>query len=129
MRPGITGLWKVEARHDPDFDRWVERDLAYIDSWSPWLDIVILLPADDPRGGRPIREYVVPLDDSSLRAEAIPHRSTAARPGESKATASQELAENPAGPVRGHAEQPHGVVTADLVVLVEKGSYESPVLI
>lgn len=42
MKPGITGLWQVEARHDPDFDRWVERDLSYIDRWSPWLDARIL---------------------------------------------------------------------------------------
>jgi exopolysaccharide biosynthesis polyprenyl glycosylphosphotransferase len=43
MRPGITGLWQVEARHEPEFDRWVERDLAYIDRWSPLLDLKILL--------------------------------------------------------------------------------------
>ena len=43
MRPGLTGLWQVEARQDPDFDRWVERDLAYIDGWSLWLDLKILL--------------------------------------------------------------------------------------
>lgn len=43
MKPGITGLWQVEARHDPDFDRWVERDLLYIDGWSLWLDFKIIL--------------------------------------------------------------------------------------
>ena len=43
MKPGITGLWQVEARHEPAFDRWVERDLAYIDQWSLLLDIKILL--------------------------------------------------------------------------------------
>jgi exopolysaccharide biosynthesis polyprenyl glycosylphosphotransferase len=42
MKPGITGLWQVEARRDPDFDRWVERDLSYIDRWSLWLDLRIL---------------------------------------------------------------------------------------
>ena len=42
MKPGITGLWQVEARTDPDFDRWVARDLAYIDGWSIWLDLRIL---------------------------------------------------------------------------------------
>ena len=48
MKPGITGLWQVEARHEPDFDRWVEHDLVYIDGWSIWLDLKILartLPA------------------------------------------------------------------------------------
>ncbi len=43
MKPGITGLWQVEARHEPEFDRWVERDLAYIDRWSLLLDVKILL--------------------------------------------------------------------------------------
>ena len=42
MKPGITGLWQVSARHDPDFDRWVERDLEYIDRWSLWLDVKIM---------------------------------------------------------------------------------------
>ena len=55
MKPGITGLWQVEARHDPDFDRWVEHDLVYIDDWSIWLDLKILartLPAMLVHGGR-----------------------------------------------------------------------------
>jgi exopolysaccharide biosynthesis polyprenyl glycosylphosphotransferase len=55
MKPGITGLWQVEARHDPDFDRWVEQDLVYIDDWSIWLDLKILartLPAMLAHGGR-----------------------------------------------------------------------------
>ncbi len=55
MKPGITGLWQVEARHEPDFDRWVEHDLIYIDGWTIWLDIKILaktLPALLAHGGR-----------------------------------------------------------------------------
>ena len=48
MKPGMTGLWQVGARHSPEFDRWVEQDLDYIDSWSLWLDFKIIartLPA------------------------------------------------------------------------------------
>jgi len=41
MKPGITGLWQIEARRDPDFDSWVQRDLEYIDHWSLWLDTKI----------------------------------------------------------------------------------------
>jgi len=55
MKPGITGLWQVEARQEADFDRWVERDLLYIDGWSIWLDLKILLrtvPAVLMREGR-----------------------------------------------------------------------------
>jgi lipopolysaccharide/colanic/teichoic acid biosynthesis glycosyltransferase len=43
MKPGITGLWQVAARREEDFDRWVELDLAYIDRWSVWLDLQIIL--------------------------------------------------------------------------------------
>jgi exopolysaccharide biosynthesis polyprenyl glycosylphosphotransferase len=43
MKPGITGLWQVAARGDDDFDRWVALDLAYIDRWSVWLDLKIML--------------------------------------------------------------------------------------
>lgn len=43
MRPGITCLWQISGRNDVDFDRWMELDLEYIDSWSPLLDLKILL--------------------------------------------------------------------------------------
>jgi len=43
MKPGMTGLWQVSARREEDFDRWVELDLAYIDRWSLWLDLKIML--------------------------------------------------------------------------------------
>jgi exopolysaccharide biosynthesis polyprenyl glycosylphosphotransferase len=42
MKPGITGLWQISARNDPEFQRWMELDLEYIDRWSPWLDLSIL---------------------------------------------------------------------------------------
>lgn len=42
MKPGITGLWQIRGRREPEFDRWVETDLEYIDSWSFWLDLKIL---------------------------------------------------------------------------------------
>ena len=55
MKPGITGLWQVTARHEPEFDRWVELDLEYIDRWSLLLDLKIMLrtlPAIVTQGGR-----------------------------------------------------------------------------
>jgi exopolysaccharide biosynthesis polyprenyl glycosylphosphotransferase len=43
MKPGITGLWQVSGRNLLDFDDWMKMDLAYIDHWSLWLDLKILL--------------------------------------------------------------------------------------
>jgi exopolysaccharide biosynthesis polyprenyl glycosylphosphotransferase len=43
MKPGMTGLWQIGARREPEFDHWVEKDLEYIDSWSLWLDLKIMV--------------------------------------------------------------------------------------
>ena len=44
VRPGITCLWQISGRNEiRDFDEWVKMDLEYIDNWSLWLDIKILL--------------------------------------------------------------------------------------
>ncbi len=43
VKPGLTGLWQVSGRNQVDFDEWMQLDLQYIDSWSLWLDIKILL--------------------------------------------------------------------------------------
>ncbi len=43
MKPGLTCLWQVSGRNQLDFDRWMQLDLEYIDSWSPMLDFKILL--------------------------------------------------------------------------------------
>ncbi|MDH3522129.1 MAG: sugar transferase [Acidobacteriota bacterium] len=42
MRPGLTCLWQISGRSDVDFERWMQLDLEYIDSWSPLLDLKIL---------------------------------------------------------------------------------------
>jgi exopolysaccharide biosynthesis polyprenyl glycosylphosphotransferase len=43
MKPGLTCLWQVSGRSEVDFDRWMALDLKYIDTWSPLLDLKILL--------------------------------------------------------------------------------------
>lgn len=43
VKPGITCLWQVSGRNDVDFHRWIDLDLQYIDNWSFWLDLRILL--------------------------------------------------------------------------------------
>ena len=40
--PGMTGLWQVEARKDPSFERYVNLDSKYVRNWSIWLDFTIL---------------------------------------------------------------------------------------
>lgn len=42
VKPGITGLWQVSARHDEDFDNRAALDLSYIERWSVWLDLAII---------------------------------------------------------------------------------------
>ena len=43
MKPGITCLWQISGRSNLDFDRWMALDLKYIDTWSPMLDLKILV--------------------------------------------------------------------------------------
>jgi len=44
VRPGMTCLWQVRGRNRiSNFDDWVRMDLEYIDTWSLWLDVKILL--------------------------------------------------------------------------------------
>jgi exopolysaccharide biosynthesis polyprenyl glycosylphosphotransferase len=44
IKPGITGMWQVSGRNAiKDFDEIVKLDLKYIDLWSIWLDIVIIV--------------------------------------------------------------------------------------
>ncbi len=43
VRPGITCLWQISGRSDLCFEKWMELDMHYIDNWSLWLDLKILL--------------------------------------------------------------------------------------
>lgn len=44
VKPGLTCLWQVKGRNKiSDFKEWVRLDLEYIDNWSIWLDLRILL--------------------------------------------------------------------------------------
>ncbi len=42
VAPGITGLWQVEARANPSFDRYIALDLHYVENWSLFIDLKIL---------------------------------------------------------------------------------------
>jgi lipopolysaccharide/colanic/teichoic acid biosynthesis glycosyltransferase len=42
-KPGMTGLWQVTARSRVNFDEMVRLDLQYARTWSPWMDLKILM--------------------------------------------------------------------------------------
>ncbi len=44
FRPGLTGIWQVSGRNDvKDFDDVMKMDLQYIQEWSTYLDIKLIL--------------------------------------------------------------------------------------
>jgi exopolysaccharide biosynthesis polyprenyl glycosylphosphotransferase len=44
VKPGLTCLWQISGRNQiSDFKEWVRLDLEYIDNWTLWLDLKILL--------------------------------------------------------------------------------------
>jgi exopolysaccharide biosynthesis polyprenyl glycosylphosphotransferase len=43
VKPGLTGLWQVSGRYRLSFQQMVQLDIYYIENWSPWLDLKIIL--------------------------------------------------------------------------------------
>jgi len=43
VKPGITCIWQVSGRSNLPFHKWLELDLEYIDNWSLFLDLKLLL--------------------------------------------------------------------------------------
>ena len=43
VRPGVTGLWQVEARDNPSFSAYRYLDVFYVDNQSLALDLTILI--------------------------------------------------------------------------------------
>jgi lipopolysaccharide/colanic/teichoic acid biosynthesis glycosyltransferase len=42
-KPGVTGLWQVAGRKEVEWSERMQMDLRYVESWSPTLDLVILV--------------------------------------------------------------------------------------
>ncbi|HLU50141.1 MAG TPA: sugar transferase, partial [Planctomycetota bacterium] len=42
-RPGLTCFWQISGRNEIDFEDWMRLDLRYIDNWSLWLDVELIL--------------------------------------------------------------------------------------
>ncbi len=43
VKPGLTGLWQVSGRYRLSFQQMVQLDIYYIENWSLWLDLKIIL--------------------------------------------------------------------------------------
>jgi Undecaprenyl-phosphate galactose phosphotransferase WbaP len=43
VRPGITGLWQVSGRSTTTYAERIALDTYYVQNWSPWLDLYILI--------------------------------------------------------------------------------------
>jgi Undecaprenyl-phosphate galactose phosphotransferase WbaP len=43
VKPGMTGMWQVSGRNDTGYGSRVALDEYYINNWSPWLDIYIII--------------------------------------------------------------------------------------
>ncbi len=41
--PGVTGVWQISGRSNLGFDEMVKLDLYYVDNWSLWMDLAILM--------------------------------------------------------------------------------------
>lgn len=58
VKPGVTGLWQVEARDLPSFDLYRRYDLLYVQSWSVPLDLAIIARTAVVVGMRGLRAVV-----------------------------------------------------------------------
>ncbi len=43
VTPGITCIWQISGRSNLPFEKWLELDLEYIENWTLWLDLKILI--------------------------------------------------------------------------------------
>jgi lipopolysaccharide/colanic/teichoic acid biosynthesis glycosyltransferase len=57
VKPGITGLWQVEARDSPSFDAYRRLDLFYVDNWTLIGDLDIMLDTLEHMLGRLIGSF------------------------------------------------------------------------
>jgi exopolysaccharide biosynthesis polyprenyl glycosylphosphotransferase len=43
VRPGVTGLWQVEANHKASFEEYRRLDIFYVDNWSVAMDLAVMI--------------------------------------------------------------------------------------
>ena len=71
VRPGMTGLWQIEARDNPSFDAYLRLDLFYVQNWSLPLDLLIMLGTIDHIVLRPLMKVIYRREDERLRQVAL----------------------------------------------------------
>jgi exopolysaccharide biosynthesis polyprenyl glycosylphosphotransferase len=75
MRPGITGLWQIEARDNPSFWAYRRLDLSYVDTWSFGLDLEILATTAHSvmvRAVRPVWKRIARRGTNRPRPTSVP---------------------------------------------------------
>jgi exopolysaccharide biosynthesis polyprenyl glycosylphosphotransferase len=55
VRPGVTGLWQVEANHKASFEEYRRLDLFYVDNWSVAMDVAVMIDTVPVIGRRALR--------------------------------------------------------------------------
>jgi exopolysaccharide biosynthesis polyprenyl glycosylphosphotransferase len=55
VRPGVTGLWQVEANHKASFEEYRRLDLFYVDNWSIPMDLAVMIDTVPVLGRRALR--------------------------------------------------------------------------
>ncbi len=96
VKPGITGLWQVEARDSPSFDAYRRLDLFYVDNWTVMGDFEIMLDTFEHLFGRIVRSIRGETHQVATIAEAahstsVPIDLAGARSGASTPAVSRPL--------------------------------------
>ena len=92
--PGMTGLWQISGRSNLTFDDLVRLDFYYIENWSIWLDISILVKTLPAVLARPGRLLVLHPRSVHLRPDEGAARSSPSRP---RSTSTSATAARPRG--------------------------------
>ncbi|MBN2624544.1 MAG: sugar transferase [Acidimicrobiales bacterium] len=74
VRPGVTGLWQVEASHKASFDEYRRLDLLYIDNWSLGTDVAVIVDTVQAISRRVVRALHRPAPTAPAPAGLPPAR-------------------------------------------------------
>lgn len=68
VRPGVTGLWQVEANHKASFEEYRRLDLFYVDNWSLGSDLAVIVDTVQVIGRRVLRALRRPAPSAPASA-------------------------------------------------------------